>query len=620
MASTLVDISTQTDFRRTYPIKEGTGGLVIGAGGRTIREIHRITGCDCRVVSGPAVDIEGCDEASVSKAAWIVDGISLQHICYEDLSMLPSKNFALPTLTVASPLCQNYYVSVQKEVVPGVQGRAWSSWCPCCRRPVDITLNVSDTCESQPGETLPFRVKFWRAPKFAYVAALWGDQPGFVLGALVLGHALQRTSAAGHDRVLLHTSLVPKGVLQKLQSVWRLRQVSYVDACERCFLGGKTGRFEGVFTKLHALGLTEYTKVLVLDLDLAVRKCLDHLFELDAPAALARGPNDRQHGDRIDGRNFFVGEAGQESGDETDWSWCQGGGINAGVMLLEPNETIYRRALQEIKQPYHPAHIPGAGPEQDYLSRLYAPFWRHISVKYNFQIHHVFYNLEAVLQWWQGGEQDEAYLPARFKLSLEDVAVVHFSGTLKMWDRDYQFSNESDEAFAARVLRNCNSCGCQRWIDRRSSDEDYLKHKVRLLERDGAREFFVMKADACSEVSVEHLVNRGVDLANKISLCATEQWREDLYSLLQHHPELGTLSELMRDLGKACSPEGSGFYTFQPVNFKWNQTEEWYPAIVAKASSSGQVELRCTMDGWHGTTIFAYPENIRERTTDPEPP
>ena len=32
----------------------------------------------------------------------------------------------------------------------------------------------------------------------------------------------------------------------------------------------------------------------------------------------------------------------------------------------------------------HPEHIPSAAPEQDYLSRFYAPFWSHISVENNF--------------------------------------------------------------------------------------------------------------------------------------------------------------------------------------------------------------------------------------------
>ena len=41
--------------------------------------------------------------------------------------------------------------------------------------------------------------------------------------------------------------------------------------------------------KLHALGLVDYSKVLMLDLDLAILASLDELFDLAAPAALCRG-------------------------------------------------------------------------------------------------------------------------------------------------------------------------------------------------------------------------------------------------------------------------------------------------------------------------------------------
>ena len=54
--------------------------------------------------------------------------------------------------------------------------------------------------------------------------------------------------------------------------------------------------------------LVEYDKVLVLDLDIVVLQPLDDLFNLPAPAALARGANDKQHGEKLDGRNFFAVE------------------------------------------------------------------------------------------------------------------------------------------------------------------------------------------------------------------------------------------------------------------------------------------------------------------------
>ena len=172
---------------------------------------------------------------------------------------------------------------------------------------------------------------------------------------------------------------------------------------------------------------------------------------------------------------------------------------DTGVMLLEPNLAVYHRALQEISQQFHTGHIPGSGPEQDHLSCFYAPYWRHISVKYNFQIHHVFYNLESALEWWQASENNDRCLPTRMKLETKDIAVIHFSGTLKMWDRDYQGTGESDEAFATRILRNCNADGCHRWIDRKASDEEYAKHCVAMQGNGGTKEFHVLSPNLLSE-------------------------------------------------------------------------------------------------------------------------
>ena len=71
---------------------------------------------------------------------------------------------------------------------------------------------------------------------------------------------MERTSQAKYRRMLLYTSLVPKEALSKLQAVWELKQVPYLHACERLFMGGSGGRFEGTFTKLHVLGHSDSQK------------------------------------------------------------------------------------------------------------------------------------------------------------------------------------------------------------------------------------------------------------------------------------------------------------------------------------------------------------------------
>merc|ERR1719343_498771 len=112
------------------------------------------------------------------------------------------------------------------------------------------------------------------------------------------------------------------------------------------------------------MNLTDFEKVLMMDIDLLVRSNIDELFDLPAPAAMRRGMNDRypyKTGDVLDGRVFFLGY------DNTKWAWGQGTGINAGVMLWHPDAQVFEEMLKEIAEPNHPEHCKGNGPEQDFL-------------------------------------------------------------------------------------------------------------------------------------------------------------------------------------------------------------------------------------------------------------
>ena len=127
----------------------------------------------------------------------------------------------------------------------------------------------------------------------------------------------------------------------------------------------KGGRFDGVFTKLNAWNLVKYAKVLLLDLDTIPLQSLEGLFELQTPAAMVRGNSDWPHGMKVDGHFMFRTE------DDPKWPWEQGGGINAGVILLEPCPKTFHQMKREVTSEVHPAHVPGGGPEQDYLSRFF---------------------------------------------------------------------------------------------------------------------------------------------------------------------------------------------------------------------------------------------------------
>eukprot|EP00927_Polykrikos_kofoidii_P052208 TRINITY_DN45990_c0_g1_i1.p1 TRINITY_DN45990_c0_g1~~TRINITY_DN45990_c0_g1_i1.p1 ORF type:complete len:583 (+),score=85.19 TRINITY_DN45990_c0_g1_i1:46-1749(+) len=294
----------------------------------------------------------------------------------------------------------------------------WKGYCPCCKRPVEI----SPCDKPAPRECLP-----GSRGCYAYVITLWGASPAYALGALVLGFSIMKTRTK-NSLVCLHTSDVPEGFLVLLRQIWDCRLVEHVASVKSLTSWAEPNRFDGVFTKLHCLSLIEFEKVLMLDIDMMVTMNIDDLFDLQAPAALRRGMNESawrlRHGDYIDGRRFFAG------GGYGPNSWGQGTGINAGVMLLQPDLDILNGMLQEVSEPNHPSHCRGNGPEQDYLSRYWADApWTHIGVQYNFQLHQMFFALQPNIVWT--ADRNE------FLSEPGGIKVIHYSGegSAKPWCR-----------------------------------------------------------------------------------------------------------------------------------------------------------------------------------------
>lgn len=295
----------------------------------------------------------------------------------------------------------------------------WHGFCPCCKRPLEISLRdtpPASGCSSSAAS----------AADCAFVCALWGDSPEYCLGAMVMAKSLQLVGTK-HDLVLLHTDDVPPAALELLSRAgWKLHLVEPIAGVGQLYNHDEP-RFKGVFTKLRALGLVQYKKVALLDIDMLVLRNVDDLFDLRAPAAMARGPGSGyEHGDEIDGRDFFKGSTGNFG------SWGQAWGINAGVMVWEPNHAELQQMLVEVLDSKHPSHIKGNGPEQDYVSRFWAGSWSHIGVEYNFQLHQMYFalhpdHLRAPCYW------------ARTRFFFEaqpgnGIRIMHYSGRLKPWD------------------------------------------------------------------------------------------------------------------------------------------------------------------------------------------
>ena len=474
--------------------------------------------------------------------------------------------------------------------------RWWPSWCPCCRRPLDVTLFRNQ--EHVAITPAPRATYDDYENRFAYAATLWGAKPGFALGALVLGASLRR-SGTKHDLVLMHTDDVPPSTRVLLSRVWKLKLVELVSGDSGLF-SSPGGRFTYVFTKLHVLSLTEYSKVLLLDLDIAVLRCPDELFELKAPAAMHRSITGAlPHGAPIDGRSFFIGE--DVPPDCQAYEWGQGSGINGGVMLFQPNERWYEKTLKEVRTPVHPERVPGNGPEQDYLSRFFAPNWTNISPTFNYQLHRIFHAMEAALYW---GSAEVEHLPGRLKVEVDDLCMIHFCGELKLWDYD-PANGESIEEFADRLLRDCAGYPVGLWFDETGSAEEYAAYNTK-HNPDGT--WTNLREDGDTKI-VGTIIERGKRLAYGAALRATEVWIQAYEELPKLFQELPPLPELRNALKTPDWPEDAVFSHNEQVEVYWKG--DWYPAQVEAAHTDGTFSILFEYKGFSSTGARLWPSYLR---------
>ncbi|KAF4662945.1 hypothetical protein FOL46_005062 [Perkinsus olseni] len=259
----------------------------------------------------------------------------------------------------------------------GDDALSYTGICPSCRKP----LSVDISCHPQP---LPQEhgLMGQDTPRYAYVTVLYGTKPSYFLQALICGWGL-RSMGSAYDTVLVHTRDVPPSYLACLGRVFtRLHPVGYIPCCTRLLAGEQSSRFDWVFTKLRCLELDQlgYSKIVLVDTDTLCVKNMDDLFDLQAPAAMKRGAWQPEHGTEFRAEWLY----------SKGW-WGNSTGVNAGIMLLAPDTTELEGMIEEITDDTHPEHCYCNGPEQDYLSRYY-PQWRHISCRYNFQLHHLYFH------------------------------------------------------------------------------------------------------------------------------------------------------------------------------------------------------------------------------------
>lgn len=246
----------------------------------------------------------------------------------------------------------------------------------------------------------------------AYVVLLYGIDAEYALGALLVAFTLRKAGALAKT-LLLHSSDVPVARLPLLREFFdevrliaepvKLPRDSPLCSCSRDF-----GHPQ--FMKLHLLEL-EFEKVLYLDCDVLVRRNLDHLFALEAPAAMDRIMAMPRHGDKLPNRVHYGASRIR--------------GIQGGVMLLSPDIALFADMRAEVEDPKvldEANYQSSIGNEQDYLTWKYCDgkleeeghksVWTHLGCEYNYEIHEDsrYYGIGRERWLWLDYERDAAVL------------------------------------------------------------------------------------------------------------------------------------------------------------------------------------------------------------------
>lgn len=235
---------------------------------------------------------------------------------------------------------------------------------------------------------------------FAFCCLLYGSSPSSQILANTLAMA-QSLCNRRRPLLLLVTPDVPERIRQIINSTMLfddLRAVEYLMGHETLF---KKDWFREVFTKLHIFGLTEFDKVLFLDLDIVVNDVarLEDLFMSDFMfAAMENSKGDRagsmwlRHGQQM-GRHCRL--------------------INAGVILATPDLDLFQTLVSDISSPSSD-HVAGMTPEQFYLSRVMGGHFNHLSQEYNFEV-----------QYHGGVPVTKTWMETA---SIDKIVSFHFSG------------------------------------------------------------------------------------------------------------------------------------------------------------------------------------------------
>ena len=311
------------------------------------------------------------------------------------------------------------------------------------KHPDTSTTALTPTCSSQTSTSSGRDVKpqWWREIRLltkleqkaecAFVSLLYGCNSIHVVMAVMLGESLRNKTK--YDMVMMHTCDVPESHVALCRTAgWQPMLVEELQVHHNVVAANRWG--PQVFTKLRAISLIHYKKVMLIDTDTFVVRSLDNLFDFRTPAALRRHPHGKyKHGDVI--RNTSMRKR----------PGMQVGGYNGGLMLFETDEVAFNTMERQLAEG-NIKGIPFKSPDQDYLSSFFAK-WYCFDVSYNYQLHQLGHCI-----------RNRGFLCRRVLTRIRDIHMVHFSGRYKLSHGLTKLSNGFTDGFDASQFKHFVDC------------------------------------------------------------------------------------------------------------------------------------------------------------------
>ena len=278
----------------------------------------------------------------------------------------------------------------------------------------------------------------------AYVFVMFkGDR--YLPGMLVMAHSIIRTNTK-YDIVCIVTDDVPESAIDQMELLGiKIHIVEYLRYKVKPSLTKKQQfRYDSwsdiSLTKYHCLNLTQYKKIFYIDCDMVVIKNIDHVFDINAPAAVFENAWGVQ-----------LGKSRKKDGSQSTITprEIKNALLNKGFVhtatceLLEPSEKIFKlfKLMVESIQPFgfnSYSHV-----QEQAMAHLFSVYdkgpktsWHNLGIGY------------AFMEW--------KYTALGKKLPDVEVYIKDFTGNNKPWEVCRGKWEDLDEWFEVADDLNAN--------------------------------------------------------------------------------------------------------------------------------------------------------------------